>query len=54
MVKKFLYLVIRYKKIHVYVHNFSVSFFSSSDIHQSQYIDGCQAMSRSSSFIEAS
>ena len=31
--KKFLYPVTRYKKTHVYAHNFSVSFFSSSDIH---------------------
>ena len=36
-----------------YFHNFSVSFFSSADIHQSQYLDGCQAMGRSSSFIMA-
>ena len=41
------------QKVHVYAHNFSVSFFSSSDIHQSKYLDGCQKMSKSSSFIEA-
>ena len=32
--KKKLYLVTRHKKAHVYAHNFSVSFFSSSDNHQ--------------------
>ena len=49
----FLYLVIRYKKPHAYAHNFSVSCFSSSDIHQSQDIDGCQAIGINSSFIGA-
>ena len=45
------YVVNRYKKVYVYAHNFSVSFFSSSDIHQSQCLDGSQVMGRSSSFI---
>ena len=48
----YFYLVIRHKKVHVYAHNFSVSCFSSFDIHQSQYLDGWQAMGTSSSFIE--
>ena len=51
--KNVLYLVIRHSKVHVYSHNVSVCFFSSSDIHQSQYLDGWQAMGRSSSFIFA-
>ena len=52
--KKFLYLVTRHKKkFYVYAHNFSVTCFSSSDIHQSQYLDGCQAIGINSSFIEA-
>ena len=51
--KKFLYPIIRSKKAYVCVHSFSVSFFSSSDVHQSQYLDGCQEMGKSSSFIEA-
>ena len=50
--KEFLCLVTRYKKVHVYAHNFSVSFFSSSDMHQSKYLDGYQAIGKSSSFIE--
>ena len=41
------------KKAYVYAQNFFVSFFSSSDIHQSQYFDGCQAMGKSSFFIKA-
>ena len=49
--KKFLYLVIKHKKIHVYAHKFSVSFFSSSDMHKSRHLDGRQAMGDSSSFI---
>ena len=36
-----------------YFRNFSVSFFSSSGIHQSHHLDGCQAIGRSSSFIFA-
>ena len=44
--KTFLYLGTRQKI-------FSVPFFSSSEIHQSQYLNGCQAMGKSSSFIEA-
>ena len=36
-----------------YFHNFSVSFFSSSGIHQCHHLDGCQAIGRSSSFIYA-
>ena len=43
MVKKF-YPVTRHRKVYVYPHNFSVSRFSSSDIHQSHHLDGCQAM----------
>ena len=50
---KFLYLVTRCKKAHVYTHNFSVSLFSSSGTHQSHHLDGCQAMGGSSSFIFA-
>ena len=34
-------------KVHVYAHNASVP----SDIHQSQYRDGCQVIGRSYSFI---
>ena len=36
-------LVTRHKKVHVYAHNFSVSFFSSSGTQQSHHLDGCQA-----------
>ena len=50
--KKFLQLVTRYKKIHIYPHNFSGSFFSSPGIHQSHHLDGCQAMGINSFFIE--
>ena len=32
---------------------FLYPFFSCSDIHQSQYLDGCQAMGKSTFFIEA-
>ena len=39
----FLNPLTRYKKVHAYPHNFSVSLFSSSDIHQSQCLDRCQA-----------
>ena len=39
--KHFWYPVIRYKKAHVYAHNFSASFFSSSETHQSYHCDGC-------------
>ena len=46
-------IVTRYKKVHVYVHNFSVSFFSSSERHQSHHLDGCQAIRINSSFIFA-
>ena len=41
------------KKFYVCAHNFSVSFFSCSDMHQSQYLDECQVIGKSSSFIEA-
>ena len=41
------------KKFPVYPHNFSVSFFLSSGTHQSHHLDGCQAMDKRSSFIEA-
>ena len=41
------------EKFPVHAHNFSVSFFSSSEIHQSQYLDGCQAIGINSSFIFA-
>ena len=51
--EKFLYSVIRYKKTYTFPHNFSVSCFLSSGIPQFQYLDGCQAMGKSSSFIEA-
>ena len=36
-----------------YPENCSVSCFSSSGMHQSHHLDGCQAMGKSSSFIEA-
>ena len=52
-VKNFLYLITRYKKVHVYAQNFTVCVFSFSEIHKSQYLDGCQAMGKNSSFIEA-
>ena len=43
--KIFLYPVIRYKNApFFYTHNFSVFFFSSSGIHQSQYLDGSEAI----------
>ena len=41
------------KKFPVYPHKFSISFFLSSGTHQSQHLDGCQAMDKRSSFIEA-
>ena len=50
-IKKFLHPVTRYKKAYVYAHNFSVSFFSSYDIHQSQYLDGCQVIVINSFFV---
>ena len=53
MVKNFLYLVIRHKKEYAYNHNFSVSFFSSSEIHQSHHLDGCQVIGIYSYFIFA-
>ena len=40
-VKNFLYLDTRYKKAYVYTHNAYVPLFSTSDIHQSQCLDGC-------------
>ena len=49
--KCFLYLVIKHKKVHAYAHNFSVSSFSSFDIHQSHHLDGCQPTDKSPSFI---
>ena len=52
-VKKFLYPVIRYKKAHVFAHDFSVSFFSSSGIHQPHHLDECQVIGINSSFIFA-
>ena len=51
--KSFLYPVTTHKQAYIYSHIFSVSCFSSSDIQQSQYLDGCQAMGKSSSFIAA-
>ena len=39
------------QKVHVYNHNFSISFFSSPDIHQSQYLDRCQTIGINSSLI---
>ena len=50
-VKKILYPVTIYKKVHIYVQKFSVSFFSFPDMHQCQYLDGCQAIGRSSFLI---
>ena len=41
------------KQVYIYLHNFSVSFFSSSGTHQSHHLDGCQAMGKNSSFIFA-
>ena len=41
------------KKAYIYLHNFSVSLFLCSDMHQSRHFNGCQAMGKSSSFIEA-
>ena len=41
------------KTTHVYAHNASLSLFSSSDMHQSHHLDGCQIMGANSSFIEA-
>ena len=41
------------QKAYAYAHNFSVSFFSTSDIHQSQYLNECQVIGINSSFIEA-
>ena len=49
----FLYLTTRHKKVHAYAHNFSVSFFSSLESHQSHHLDGCQAIGINSSFIFA-
>ena len=50
--KKFLYPVIRCKKIHVYTDNkISISVFSPSGTHQSHHFDGCQAIGINSSFI---
>ena len=40
-------------KAYVYVHYFSVSFFSSSGKRQSHHLGGCQAMGINSSFIFA-
>ena len=55
--KRFLYPVTRhvnvYPQVHVYPQNVFVSFFSSSDMHQSHHLDGCQATGKSSPFIEA-
>ena len=55
--KKFLYPVTRhvnvYPQVHVYPQNVFVSFFSSSDMHQSHHLDGCQATGKSCPFIEA-
>ena len=39
-----MYQVTRHKKAHIYAHNFSVSFFSSSETHQFRHLDGCQAI----------
>ena len=39
------------KKFHVYIYNISVSLFSSCGMHQSQYLDGCQAMGKSTFFL---
>ena len=41
------------RRVHAYNHKFSASLFSSSVINQCQYLDECQAMRKSSSFIEA-
>ena len=46
-------MVIKHKKAYVYDQNFSVSVFSSSDIHQSHHLHGRQAVGINSSFIEA-
>ena len=51
--KKNLYLIIKQKEVYTYLHNFSVSCFSSSGIRQSHQRDGCQAIGINSSFIEA-
>ena len=50
--KDFLYLVTRHKKCIFIPQIFLFLFFSSWGTHQSQYLDGCQAMGKSSSFIE--
>ena len=52
----FLYQIIFFlKKTTIcYFHNFSVSCFLSSDIHQSYHLDGCQAIGKSSFSICAS
>ena len=45
---------IRYKEgLYFMTTFFLYPFFSCSDIHQSQYLDGCQAMGKSTFFIEA-
>ena len=41
-VKRFLHPATRHKKPHVYAHNFSISFFSSSGTHQPHHLNGCQ------------
>ena len=41
------------KEAYIYLYNFSVCFFSSSVIYQFHHLDGCQAMSKSSSSIDA-
>ena len=38
------------KKVHFYAYKFSVSCFSSSGTHQTQYFDGCQAVGINSFF----
>ena len=51
LVKKFLYLVTRHKMPYILAHNISVSFFSSSYMHQPCHLDGCQAINSFSTCI---
>ena len=52
-IKKMLYPVNQVQKVHIHPYNFYVSCFLSSGIHQSQCLDGLQALGKSPSFIEA-
>ena len=51
--KNFLHPVTRYKRAYIYFHNFSISVFSSSETHQSECLDGCQAIGINSFLTEA-